>query len=389
MPTKLLNMILVLTVAFIMSCEERYWPELDANTASALVVDGVITNALPPYTINLSRSSNVESHDYIPMSNYEVSIVDNFGNEELLNEMEAGRYVSSADGMQGIVGRNYKLILRSPDGRYYNSEFEMLKEPIGIESVYTEVEYEDSETPPYQIPGYRFYINTELAQNDSTYLFWLLDETYKFESDYYIYFYYDGTLHPVVNRDTLKNCWGSGRVFPFFVESTLSLSEPRFTHYPLHFVNTKTRKLSVKYSLLVNQYTINKNVFRFWNSVKQQNEDGGELYPRQPFQVRGNVYNVDDENELVLGFFMVAGVAQKRIFVDRPTLPVKMYYPICELTEDDFEAYGFMFIGGGTASWPLFITEDENGSRALPNQACIDCTYKGGSLDEPDFWTDN
>jgi hypothetical protein len=216
-----------------------------------------------------------------------------------------------------------------------------------------------------------------------------MDETYKFESDYLARFYYNGALHEFLNSDSLKTCWTSEKVFPFFVESTAGLSEPLFTNYPLHFVNTTTRRLSIRYSLLVNQYIISKSAFSYWTGVKQQNAEAGELYYTQPYQLRGNVYNPNNQDELVLGYFMVAGVSQKRIFVNKPAPPVKMYYPVCQLSESDYEAYGFMFLGGTSADWPLYVTQGPGGGRALPNQACIDCRQKGGSLDKPDFWEDN
>ncbi len=146
--------------------------------------------------------------------------------------------------------------------------------------------------------------------------------------------------------------------------------------------------MSIRYSLFINQYTINENAYRFWNNIKEQNEEAAELYSRHPYRILGNVFNVDDKDELVLGFFRVAGITQKRIYVHRQELSVKMYYPVYQLTENDYQAYGFMFLGGRDASGLFCITEDEFGNRTLPNQVCIDCTYKGTSLDKPDFWED-
>ena len=373
---------------FIASCEEPYLPQLDGKYYKVLVVDGMITNAAPPYTIKLSLSANVQEPEYIALAGYGVTIIDELGNDEILSETKPGTYVTSPIGMQGIVGRKYKITLQSPEGKTYESDYEELKEPVGIQSVYPELEYEHSAGYPYDIPGYQFYVDTYIAQTDSTYFLWSMDETFQYESDYLIHYLYDGILHIFYNTDSLKTCWKSGKVFPFFVESTTGLIEPRFTRYPLHFVNTKTRKLSIRYSLFINQYTISENAYRFWHGIKEQNIETGEMYTRQPYQLRGNIYNTNDKNELVLGYFMVAGVSQKRIYVNRPDPPVKMYYPVCRLGPTDYEDYGWMFLGGTPADWPLYVTEDAGGSRALPNQKCINCTLNGGTLEKPDFWED-
>lgn len=385
--SKIKHAIPFLILLFFASCEERYWPDLKGSYQNIIVIDGMITNGLPPYTVRLSISSNVETPEYIALSGYEVTIIDELGNDEILTESENGTYMSSPEGMQGIVGRNYKILLQSPEGKTYESDYEELKEPVGIDSVYAELDYEQTETYPYNIPGYQFYIDTYTAQSDSTYLLWSMDETYKYESDYLIDFIYNGTLHIFYNSDSLKTCWYSGKVYPFFIESTSGLSEPRFTRYPLHFVNTTTRRLSVRYSLFVNQYTISKKAYDYWNGVKEQNTESGGLYYSQPYQLRGNVFNTSDPNELVLGFFMVVGVSQKRIFVNRPDPSVDMLYTVCKLSQSDYEDYGWMFVGGTAADWPLYVTEGPGG-RALPNQECIDCTKKGGTLDKPDFWED-
>jgi hypothetical protein len=385
-----LQRIVLISIAIailIISCEDPYQPELDSKYQQVLVVDGMISNAEPPYTIKLSLSTNVQEPGYVALSGYEVSILDNHGNEEVLSETDAGSYVSSTSGMQGIVGRKYNLLLQSPDGKTYSSDFEMLKEPLGIESVYAEVEYEQSQTFPYEVPGYQFYIDTYTATSDSTYLLWSMTETYQYESDYLMFYSYssDGILRTVTNSDSLKTCWTTAKAYPYFIENTLALSEPQFTHYPIQFVDTKTRKLSIRYSLLVNQFSISEKAYQYWNGVKIQNTETGNLYATQPYQLRGNVFNINDDNELVLGYFMVAGVEQKRIFVNRPNATVPMYYPVCELNQVDYELYGFMFLGP-PPEWPLFVTEDALGNRALPEQSCIDCTLSGGVLEMPEFW---
>lgn len=386
MRTKHFDKILLLFLLLMASCEERYFPELDENYQNVLVIDGKITNAEPPYTVKLSLSTNVDTPHFIPVSDFEVEIRDELGNVAVLSEIDPGIYQTSPNDLQGVVGRSYQIVLHSPDGEYYESDFKKMKTPVGIESVNANLEYLPSEEYPYNIPGYQFYINTETAENDSTYFFWLLDETYQYESDYVIDFYYNGVVHEFPNKDSLKTCWYSGNVFPFYVESTTGMTEPRFTNYPLHFVSTKTRKISVRYSLLVNQYSINETTYEYWNGVKEQNASSGELYYTQPYQLRGNVYNTSNQDELVLGYFMVAGISQERIFVDKPAPPVLMLYPICELTANDYEDYGYMFLGGSPAEWPLYITTGPGGARALPNQSCIDCRKNGGTITKPDFW---
>ena len=170
------------------------------------------------------------------------------------------------------------------------------------------------------------------------------------------------------------------------MKSTRSLTTPVITGFPLHYVNTQTRVLSVRYSLLVKQYALNEEAFTYWSKLEEMNSDQGSLYTQQPYQTRGNLRNVDDEDETVLGYFLVAGISEKRIFVDRPnSLP--FYYPICDLDEADFEAYGMLNMAD-PVFYPIYAIETPGGRRAVPPQGCVDCRRHGGTIFKPEFWID-
>ena len=172
-----------------------------------------------------------------------------------------------------------------------------------------------------------------------------------------------------------------------FTSETGNLVEPVIIRFPLHYVTTETRELSIRYSLLIKQYSLDSTDYQFWNSVRKQNEDQGGLYTNQPYQIRGNVINIDDPEEPVRGNFTVASFVEKRIFVNRPWL-LPMYYNICEITEGDKENFSTIFLFP-PYSWPIYATTTIGGTPALPVQECMDCRLKGGVIEEPEFWTDN
>ena len=370
-----------------MACEERYFPAIDSKYENVLVVDGMITNAPGPYTIKLSSSVPVNSYDIIPMSGFQVIVSDDAGNAETLTESEPGAYITAPNGIQGIPGRSYQLTMHSPNGKTYQSDFEKLNEPVGIDSVYPKLEYHNDPNYNYEISGYQFYIDTEPSEADSVYYFWKLTCTYQYEADFIIRWIFDGTLRPFTNSDSLRTCWNTPKIKDFFVFSTVGMSESFLHDFPLQYVSTQTRHLSIRYSLLVEQMTVSEDVYNFWNSIKEQNSDIGELYTKQPYQIHGNIYNPDNPDELVLGYFMVAGTDTKRIFVNRPGPPVIMRYPICQLEEADYMNFGDLW-RSKEDEWPLYATFDNNGANAAPNQECLDCTLSDGTIERPEFWID-
>ena len=372
------------------SCEEPFTLEIDPKYNEQLVVDGMITNEPGPYTVSLSLSSPLGTNQFFPLSGYQVFIEEENGVSELLVESENGVYISSADGIQGIEGEKYRVRIQSPDGKNYQSDYEILQPALPIQEVYYEVEYTSVDYFPFDLPGYRFYVDGGEAQQDTLYLMWNLEETWEYESDFKIFYsYYDRIVHPVQNIDTLKTCWATRAVNGFYFFTTEGFSSPEVVNYPLHIVNTDTRKLSIRYSLLTRQMTLTRNAYKYWQKTVEQSTENDQLYTKQPFQVHGNVYNINNPEEPVLGYFATAGISSIRIFVNRPPPTIEMYYQECFLSENDYFRYGSMFNGPGPdASDPIYVTEDEQGARAVPHPACLDCRMRGGKLEKPDFWID-
>ena len=384
---KINNLFLVFfLLVFLFSCKEAYWPELD-KYENVLVVDGLITNEPGPYTIRLSFSSPIDSAQFIPYTNCQLIILDNSGNSETLTEWDPGIYMTSEMGIQGTIGRKYKLEIHTPDSKTYESSYKELKAPVGINSVYAEIEYHRDEHYDYELVGYQFYLDTELAEQDSNFYLWRADATYQYQSDFTIRWYYDGQLKWFHGPDSLYNCWSTYRVGKIFTQSTQSMSTPKIDRYALHYVNTQSRQLSVRYSLLTKQYTIDKEAYEFWSGVGEQNADQESLYTLQPYQISSNVKNIENENDPVLGYFLVAGAAEKRIFVDRPLYPIPLRYSVCEVGEGDFHAYGQLAMAD-PVFYPIYAIETNGGRRAVPNQSCVDCRLKGGTITKPDFWID-
>ena len=384
---RIVNLILLVLLVLVFSCVEEYWPELDPKYEDVLVVDGMITNELPPYYIKLSLATSVENPEFTPLQGCFVKILDDDGNSETLSEISSGTYSTSPTGLQGVVGRKYKIQITSPAGKNYQSGFEELKNPVEIDSVYAGFETRDNPDGQHQTEGYQFYLNTVKAESDSSFFMWRINRTYEYESDFKIRYIYEGDLRWLVNADSLQTCWRTDDIRQIFTYNTLGLSLPVVKNYPLNFVSTENREISVRYSLLVKQLTISEKAYTFYNSVKEQNSDLDNLYSRQPYQVRGNIFNDLAPDETILGYFLVAGISSKRIFVDRPMPPVHFYYEVCELTELDFNNVADIY-HSSPEEWPIFLTTGNAGGMALPSQDCMDCRLAGGTIEKPDFWID-
>ena len=97
------HIIFVLITAFLAGCIDEYFPEIK-NYENLLVVDGMITTKQGPYVIKLARSSSLQNPEVIPVEGANVIIRDNWGNEEILEELNEvlgrekfNRYVTSEE----------------------------------------------------------------------------------------------------------------------------------------------------------------------------------------------------------------------------------------------------------------------------------------------------
>ncbi|GJM32791.1 MAG: hypothetical protein DHS20C18_17920 [Saprospiraceae bacterium] len=369
------------------SCVERFYPEVDKYDG-LLVVEGKITNEPGPYTIRLNRSIGVYDFqkDYLPEINASVHILDDLGNSFQLSEIEAGVYQNLASGLQGIPGRSYKLIIDLENGETYETPFEKMKEPTSIESVDARIEYKYFLDEDAEIPGYQFYISGGPAPNEKNYYLWQCEATYQYRSDFSIFYIFEGFIDEFPNPDSLATCWRTFPVKEIFTLSTANFADPKFNQVPFLFQRVDDKVVSIRYSLLTKQYSINETAYTFWNSIKNQIANTSSLYNTQPYQIRGNIFNIADEEEPVLGYFLVASVAENRTFVDKPT------DPDIELSKCVIDPmalpYALML---PPSEWPIYITE-VNGFLGVtgvsPNDGCLDCREIGGTIVKPGFWVD-
>ena len=371
------SIILFITVIIFASCEEPFQPDLK-NQQSFLVVDGIISNDAGPYTVKLSRSAGVDSARFIPETGALVVLINDSGEEDVLSEEQEGVYKSSGL-IQGQIGSFYKLHVEITSGEIYETEFQEIKNPVEIDSFYYNRELYNSPVSNEIHDGYRFYVSADVNEDNSTYLMWRMTETYEYNSVYKIdYIYFDG-LHEFSNPDTLYTCWRTAEISQINTLS-VSSSDPIY-EFPVTFVSKDTKKLSVGYSLQIRQYTINEETYNYWKALEDMNNQSGNLYSQQPYQLTGNLKNINNPAEIVLGSFIVTGVDTKRIFAEPRLQTNNGYNSNCAV---DGLLLGNLLSFGGAGIY--YVTEDENGTLGVVSTGCVDCTLKGGVTAKPDFW---
>lgn len=376
------NALIVVMCCVWNSCVKSFVPDIE-KYEDALVVDGSITDAPGPYTIKLSKSARLqEKAQFIPYTNCVVRITDNLGGIVTLTEQGPGLYQTDSAAIQGIPGRTYKLNITTPEGEQYVSTEEVMPKGLGIQNLYGEVEHKNDPNLFYGKDGYQFYVDVEKPPTTDNYLFWRMQSTYKFQVDFSILAYYAGMLRPVFS-DSLKTCYRTVDILDLYLLNTNELKQQEIKRAPLNYEDNYTKALSIRYSLKVSQFTINKATYEYWNSVKKIIASGGELYTQQPYQVKNNLMNLTHPEKPVFGYFMVAGLSEKRIFKNPP--PIVFRYDICEVGSEP-QTHILDRFKDKPQTWPVFFASTPRGLYYM-DQECVDCRRKGTLL-KPTFWVE-
>ena len=141
--------VLVLGIGF-SACEKVI--EIDLNEADIkLVVEGNITNGAGPYLIKLSQSGAYFGEStYNKAEGASITISDDAGNTDVLEEQEAGMYYTQ--NLQGNPGRSYTLAIDFNDVSYSATA----KMPVELVVDTSLFYYDDGSSSVFVDPG--FYV---------------------------------------------------------------------------------------------------------------------------------------------------------------------------------------------------------------------------------------
>jgi hypothetical protein len=354
------------------SCVSEFIPEIEEEE-ELLVVEGLITNQPGPYVIKLSKSLPLGlKSEAKPLGGCLVTIADDLGNNFMLTEAETGTYVTDSASFMGETGRSYTLEITTAGGNgfhYRSTAMEMIPVPpidsLYYEKIIIEEKYEN-------FPGVdacQIYLDTHDPLNTCRYYRWDYSETWILR-----------LLFPVDNM----TCWISDRSNTINIKSTTSLEESVLLRYPVNYIDRVTDRLKRKYSIEVNQYSLNEDEYIFWERLQSLTVQVGGLYDIIPSSIPSNLQCVENPDEKVLGYFSVSGKSSKRIFIQEDFAGIIDNYDEC-ITDtiygdnDPPELYLTRWVLIDHP-WPAprtrILTDD---------RGCADCTVRG-TTEKPEFW---
>jgi len=394
--------LIVISIMFlVISCITPYEPEFKGET-NLLVVDGSLIKGSQTQEVRISRSTSVSDPILQLVEDCSVRITDDSGNEIMFTEESPGKYVASIDDALLDYSSQYKLLISTPSGDNYESNFQTLPETAPVDSIYSIKETHYVRDADDYLYGLQFYVDLDAPDDASRYYRWEVVETWELHASHKIYGVYDGTtiLFDEQNpSDSLYNCWDSKTALGIYTYSSANLSHNRLSKVPLHFKAFDSPDLIIKYSATVRQFALNEEAYYYWHQKETELKESGQIYTTQPTQLRSNIHNTMNPNEKVLGYFWVSSVAEKHLFEKNPfdniaiDLSSCTSYGMCVDFIDENFINSLYHLAQFTRNFPLppvyiYLVRTDTGPVCVyfTKDDCIDCRLIAGTNHKPAFW---
>ena len=382
---------LLLLACWFTGCVERYYPSEENLKTGTLVINAHLTDQPGEQFIEISRSAGLTAPSFQAVSGSLAELIREDGEFRQFSEKwdKPGYYACDLEDSFLQTGQSYMTHVITPDGNEYESAMDKLRPVPAIDSIYYLVEHASFASESDTVSGVRFYIDFTYDDEAYDYIRWDVIETYEFHNpnmEGYI-LDTDFKLKELPDTSNYRVCYITNELIDIHSMSLGILDFGIYIKKPFSFVPNiqQEQKLHHKYSLLVRQYSIGEAAFHYWNELKKTSQEQGFLFDRQPALLKSNIHNVNDPEELILGFFTMSGVAEKRGFAVQPEgLDLSLY-----------EWYCFP-IPGGPAGFltkedlPMYFARawmDGEPSFGEVNKHCVDCReYRHSTHIKPEYW---
>jgi len=361
-------------------CRQTYLPPVTQKNYSYLVVDGFIANGSDSTIIKLSRTTPISDSIFsVPEVGAQVTVIGDQSDIYFLADGGNGSYYIPSLVLNS--SEKYTLRIITTNGNVYESNPLEVKASPPIDSVSW-----DQLTPGIV----NIYVTTHDPQNNTRYYRWDYTETWQYGAKFQSTLEY--TSNGLVMRppaDQISTCWRSRNSPNILINSSEKLADDVIFKNQLLQITGPDDRLDKKYSILVKQYAIDKNAFNYYQQLQNNSENLGSIFGPTPSQLNGNIHNVNDASERVIGYINAGSISQQRIFIDYlqvDSWPLPNYPPNCQELSIGLNDVDFYFSQGS------YIPIAENVVNlvligiwaAYPE--CVDCRLQGGTTTKPPFW---
>jgi hypothetical protein len=286
---------LLLLSLLLLSCLEQVDVPLRQETEK-LVIEGLLTNEPNPF-LRLSLTTQFgTTADIVPLRGAYVEVGTPGSERTVFRAVpgEVGLYRPANPAFSGVVGTSYSLSIRLPDGREYRSAPQVLPRPVPIEQLTTEFEQPNAH-------GFQTYLDLKDPAETTNYYRWTARGYHERRST--------GVPVGFGGGVCCDRCWVLKDERAVNVLSDALVNGSTVRQRPVFFSPFYTLG---KHLIEVQQYSISRETYLYWNRYRDQQQRTGTIFDPLPAPLLGNVVNVNDPQDIALGYFEVSGVSRRR-----------------------------------------------------------------------------
>jgi hypothetical protein len=272
-----------------------------------LVVSGQFTdNPEANNEIVISRATKFGSKASDVVEGANVTLISAAG-EVPYTEVEAGRF--RQERLVAIPGQSYQIRITLSNGKEYLSKPQLMPKSQPAGTLYREwgrgyVLQQNGVERQEPVIDLFMDISINKQNLESPLLKWQIIEAYSFPEASC------GGLHQP------KTCYREfafrARVFPIL--NTSMIAENEIKRYQVgRKAMLRREEFEGVHFISVLQQSINQETYDYWNRVNELLDQDGTVFDKPPAAISGNIFNVNDPDEIVFGVFEVSAVTISRI----------------------------------------------------------------------------
>ena len=309
------------------------------DSQQILVVEGGISTLPGRHRILLTKSDKYGSvlDGFIrKQTGATVWVRDEEGNQTFFEELEEGNYYTPPT-FQALIGRKYTLLITLANGERYVSTPEQVLPAPPIDSLTVLFKRQPVLNGAVQETGIEIYAQWKDPEDASNYYLWETEGIHILNTQPSLYVGRDGQGNPVpAPKDCCERCYQ----YEPDINTVIRIFKDNFTNGKNNaelavYIPDDGKRFMEKYMAIVKQYSLTKEAFQFYDLLKNQLSIQGDIFDPPPATIRGNMINLDNPDEEVIGYFRASDVATDTIYILRDDLeepkPIKQIFDDCRV----------------------------------------------------------
>lgn len=318
---------LVVLALCTISCSEPI--EVDnSDFEQVLVVEGLMSTRRGSQSIRITQSAkygDIFEGTVKGVTNASVAVRDEQGNNIRLVHSQNGFY-HTPESFKPQVGEKYILTINVDDQTYNSLPQEVIKAASAdsIYSVYKEYPTSNEKGIVTYVGGTDIYAKFSRNSTAAAHYLW------KYSGTFFIRTYpelYEGGMPPrPMPKSCCADCWKSERGNQIILSSLESGNTS--TDARLFFLEDNGYRFYEKYALVLERYSLSDEAYSFYKLMQSQLSINGDIFDPPPATIRGNILNINNLDELVIGYFAITDVQRDTLIIEGSSIPKRRGLPV-------------------------------------------------------------